>query len=199
MGRGKMSVRKWMGSAACVAATMGLAVLPAGCSGRNGGGHEMQKLAADMPTPVSVQVEGIGNAKKLGSDLLFGGQPTEEALRVLAGQGYHTIVNLRGATEMDWNEQELVESLGMKYVAIPMAYPIEEINDRWVDGFDTVMSAPDSRPMLVHCSSGNRVGGLYGVWLAERKDVEHSRALDLAAAAGMTRLRPAVEKRLAAD
>lgn len=194
------------GRAATIAATIttaALAALVAGCAGKGGGNGEA-KLAAEMvmPDAVAVQMDGLPNAKALGGDLLFGGQPTEEALRALAGQGYRTIVNTRGADEvnqMGWNEQAIVESLGMKYVAIPMAYPIHDIPDAWVREFDELMAAPDARPMLVHCSSGNRVGGIYGVWLSEKKGVGRARALDLAAAAGMTRLRPAVEKKLSEE
>jgi len=40
------------------------------------------------------------------------------------------------------------------------------------------------RPMVVHCSSGNRVAGLWAVWLAERRGVEPARALELGALAG---------------
>jgi len=180
-----------------IAVTMALTGMLSACAGGNREPSEAQ-LEAEMvmPDAVAVQVDGIRNAKELGNDLLFGGQPTKEALQALAAQGYHTIVNMRGTEEMDWDEKALVESLGMKYVAIPMAYPIEEIPDAWVQEFDRLMKDPEAKPMLLHCSSGNRVGGLYGVWLAEKKGVGRARALDLAAAAGMTRMRPVVEERL---
>lgn len=189
--------------ATALAALIAAAALAAGCAGKNGGNGETKlEMEMVMPDAVAAQVDGIPNAKAIGGDLLFGGQPTEEALRALAGKGYRTVVNMRGTeevTQMGWDEQALVQSLGMKYVAVPMAYPIEDIADGWVREFDELMTAPDSKPMLVHCSSGNRVGGIYGVWLAEKKGVGRARALDLAAAAGMTRLRAAVEKRLSEE
>ncbi|MBZ0267078.1 hypothetical protein K8I85_02895 [bacterium] len=195
-----MLVRKWRRSAARIVVATGLAGMLAGCAGKgdgSGSGAKEAALALAVPEPQAVSVEGITNAKALGNDLLFAGQPTEGALRALAGQGYRTVVNMRGVAEMEWNEQALVESLGMTYLAVPMPYPIEKIDGGWVEEFDALMAAPDARPMLIHCSSGNRVGGLYGVWLAERKGLGRAQALDRAAAAGMTRIRPVVEKRLA--
>jgi protein tyrosine phosphatase (PTP) superfamily phosphohydrolase (DUF442 family) len=188
-------------NAALAGVMVAVAALAAGCAGKSGREEPLTEEMV-MPDAVATEISGIPNAKALGNDLLFGGQPNQEALRALAGEGYRTVVNMRGTEEVNqlgWDEQSLVESLGMKYVAIPMAYPINDISEGWVTEFDRLMTAVDTKPMFVHCSSGNRVGGIYGVWLAEKKGVGHERALDLAAAAGMTRLRPAVEKRLAED
>lgn len=150
-----------------------------------------------IPLPVAAQIAGVRNAHRVGADLLFAGQVAPEALADLAKQGYRTVLNTRGEEEMDWDEKSAVEAAGMTYVTIPMAYPIESIGDEWVDRFDALMRE-GARPIVLHCSSGNRVAGLWAVWLVEREGVDPVRALELAEQAGMTRIRPVVEKRLEA-
>lgn len=147
------------------AAVLAAAAFLASCSGtpRND----------SAPGPVSRTLEGLPNARMVGTELLFGGQPTPEALAAL------------------------VDSLGMRFVSIPMPNPIEGIPDAWVEQFDAVLREAE-RPMLLHCSSGNRVAGLWAGWLAEKDGMEASRALELGEEAGMTRIRPLVEKRLRA-
>ena len=147
------------------------------------------------PVPEKVDIEGMANARKVGDDLLFGGQPSVEALRMLAARGYKSVLTTRGEGELEWKERAVADALGMMYLEIPMAYPIESIRDEWVDLFDELMKGA-GRPMVVHCSSGNRVAGLWAVWLAERRGVEPERALEVGALAGMTRIRPVVEQRL---
>jgi uncharacterized protein (TIGR01244 family) len=169
--------------------------LPAGDPHGSGPPSAAQAPAVE-PVPEIVEVEGMANSRRVGSDLLFGGQPSPEALTALAGRGYRTVVTTRGERELDWDERAMAESLGLTFVEIPMAYPLEAIRDEWVDRFDELMTG-SARPMLVHCSSGNRVAGLWAVWLAEKRGVAPERALELGAAAGMTRIRPVVEKRLA--
>lgn len=146
-------------------------------------------------TPEPCRLEGIVNCRKIGSDVFFASQPSQDALRQLAEKGYRTVVSTRGEGELKWDEKAEVDSLGMTFVSIPMGYPIEDIRNEWVDRFDELMGGAE-RPMLIHCSSGNRVAGLWAVWLAERQGMAPDRALELGTEAGMTRVRPAVEKRL---
>jgi len=152
--------------------------------------------AAGIPVPETVEIDGVGTVRRVGDDLLFAGQPSPEALRTLAAQGIRTVLNTRGEGELDWDERALAEELGMTYAEIPMAYPIESISDDWVERFDKVMAGAD-RPILMHCSSGNRVAGLWAVWLAERQGVPAAAALEVGTRAGMTRIRAVVEQRLA--
>jgi protein tyrosine phosphatase (PTP) superfamily phosphohydrolase (DUF442 family) len=172
----------------CVVAVLFLLALT-GCSGGTS-----RSTAEAPPAPEPVAVAGVPNAVRVG-DLLFGGQPTEDALRMLKGEGYRTVLSTRGEGEAAWDEKALVDSLGMAFAAIPMGYPIEAITDAEVDRFDDLMQHGE-RPMVLHCSSGNRVAGLWAVWLVERRGMDRAQALELGTKAGMTRIRPVVEKRL---
>lgn len=167
------------------------------------GGEEPRATSEDVPAAAQVlevpeprpqKIQGMANAVLVGN-LLFGGQPAPETLADLAGRGYKTVLNTRGRGEIEWDERAEVETLGMKYVSIPMPYPIESITDEQVEAFAELMKDAE-RPMVTHCGSGNRVAGLWAVWLAEHGGLEPERALELGTKAGMTRIRPVVEKRL---
>jgi protein tyrosine phosphatase (PTP) superfamily phosphohydrolase (DUF442 family) len=144
--------------------------------------------------PVACEIPGLQNCRETG-EVVFGSQPTAATLEYLRGQGVTTVVSTRGLAELGWDERALVESLGMRFVEIPMENPVLEIADAQVTALDSVLAAQQG-PVFLHCSSGNRVAGLWGTWLAERKGVDPAEALRLAELAGMTRVRPAVEQRL---
>ncbi|MDH3458864.1 MAG: sulfur transferase domain-containing protein [Gemmatimonadota bacterium] len=152
--------------------------------------------AADLvtPDPTACQVEGMRNCAVSG-DVLFGSQPSEAALDQLAAQGYTTVVTTRADGEIDWDERAKVESLGMTFVSIPMPNPVSAITDEQVARLDSVLGSGPG-PVVLHCGSGNRVSGLWGAWLAEKKNVPPDEALRLAELAGMTGVRPVVEQRL---
>jgi uncharacterized protein (TIGR01244 family) len=148
-------------------------------------------------TPTAPDFPGMENSRKLG-DLLFGGQPSEEILGQLARSGYRTVLSARGEGEIAWDEKARVESLGMKFVSIPMPKPPPEISDEQVAQFADAMKTSE-RPMVLHCSSGNRAAALWAVWLVEYEKMEPKEALRLAKQAGLTKLKPLVEERLGVD
>jgi len=144
--------------------------------------------------PVACDLAGLQNCRQSGN-VVFSGQPSPAALQELRDQGFTTIVSTRGLAELDWDERALVESLGMRFVQIPMESPVTGITDAQVAALDSVLTARQG-PVVLHCGSGNRVAGLWGAWLAERHGVDRAAALRLAELAGMTRVRPALEQRL---
>ena len=95
--------------------------------------------------------------------VMSSGQPTEEQLRVMAGAGVRHIINLRTPEEeTDFEERAVVESLGMSYHSIPVAAAggITSANAR---SLQDILDEIGGEPTLVHCASGNRVGGLFAV------------------------------------
>jgi uncharacterized protein (TIGR01244 family) len=141
-----------------------------------------------------VKIEGMRNSVQV-DDLLFGSQPSEESLEQLAAMGYKTILTTRGERELSWDEKAKVESLGMTFVWIPMDHPVTKITEEQVNRFAELMENGES-PMVLHCGSGNRVAGLWAVWLVEHENVEPTEALHWAELAGMTGIRNVVGRRL---
>jgi protein tyrosine phosphatase (PTP) superfamily phosphohydrolase (DUF442 family) len=105
------------------------------------------------------------------------------------------VLSTRGESELNWDEARIVDSLGMSFVSIPMPGPVTEITDEQVLRFDEFMASAQ-KPVVLHCGSGNRVAGLWAVWLVEHKKVPPEKALELAAKTGMTGVRKVVERRL---
>ncbi len=147
-----------------------------------------------VPEPKTIAIEGMSPGVLVG-DLLFAGQPSASALERLASDGYRTVLSTRSVNEVPWNEQAKVEALGMKFVSIPMTPPVNEITDEQVRGFAQLMQKAE-RPIVLHCGSGNRVSGLWAVWLIENQNMNIDQALALAEKTGMKGVRAVVEKRL---
>ncbi|MBK1831995.1 protein tyrosine phosphatase family protein [Verrucomicrobiaceae bacterium R5-34] len=123
------------------------------------------------------------------------GQPTQEQLKELADSGVKHVVNLRPASETDWNEEEHVRSLGMSYLSIPVsgAAGLTKENAKRLDG---AISATGKDPAIIHCSSGNRVGGLIAIREATIKGKTKDEAIAEGKRWGLTRMAPAVKAKL---
>ena len=91
-------------------------------------------------------------------------QPQPEDFEQAKMGGVKTVINMRHAHEIKtFDEHELVESLGLAY-ANPAWNGPDELTDGMLDQIRDLLKTAD-RPILLHCSSGNRVGA---VWLAHR-------------------------------
>ncbi len=122
------------------------------------------------------------------------GQPSAQGLNELADDGYAAVIDLRTAGEdRGINEQRLVESLGMEYVALPIA-------DRGAVNFENARKLDEildkyEKPVLVHCGSSNRVGALFA--LREKLNGANDEdALNFGRSAGMTSLESTVKTRI---
>lgn len=125
----------------------------------------------------------IPNAVQPEEGLLFGGQPTAKQLKELAKAGYKTVIDLRPESEdHGFDEPKAARKAGLEYTDIPVT--LDTLDAPTVKYFLTVLGNAE-RPALVHCSSGNRVGGLYYAWLVLEKGVPEEQALEQARAAGL--------------
>jgi tyrosine-protein phosphatase SIW14 len=89
-----------------------------------------------------------------------------EDFQALKGLGIHTVIDLQAKPEPA--ERGWVESLGMRYVNIPMvdkAYPREE----WVAAFMKTVDDPATGKFYVHCAGGrHRTGSMGAVYRFEK-------------------------------
>lgn len=102
------------------------------------------------------------NIRDLGDGLFTSGQPSETDIERAACEGIRTVVNLCGEGECGWDEAAVVEDAGMRYVHIPVCGPQDICEDKSRE-LDKVLCDPTLYPMVVHCGSGNRVGGLFAL------------------------------------
>ena len=145
----------------------------------------VQVRAADADPPIDRFV-------KVDDRLFRGAQPDLEGFKYLRELGIRTIINLREAKDGErLHERAIVESLGMKYVNIPVKdgnfftrsrrIPPEAI--RW---FFQEIDASDSGPVFVHCHRGaDRTGALVSFYRIERHNWDSARAYTEARQIGM--------------
>ncbi|MCA9274611.1 MAG: M20/M25/M40 family metallo-hydrolase [Phycisphaerales bacterium] len=105
----------------------------------------------------------ISTEKKSVGRITFTPQPTEEELRAFAMAGGSVVINNRTAPEMQrvpFDEQRLVESLGMRYISLPTSSGTFTQDD--ARAFGRVIEQTNG-PVLAHCASGSRSVLLYAM------------------------------------
>jgi len=126
---------------------------------------------------------GIANASFPAPGVMAAGQPTGEQLQLLAEDGYKTVIDLRPADEPHgFDEVTATRENGLAYVNIPVtpATLDQATLDRFLDAMHKA-----KRPVIVHCSTANRVGALFYAWLVLEKKVTPEKALEQAKAIGL--------------
>ena len=111
-------------------------------------------------------------------------QPAAGDWRAIAARGVTTVVNLRTASEMQGRDEAAeVRAAGMQYIEIPVAGAdgITDANARLLR--DAL--AGSKGPVLVHCASANRAGGLLALSEARYGDAAPEQAIALGRKAGM--------------
>jgi len=161
-------------------------------------GHEPVKspeVAApktdSSPIPITsaerIARDGVNNLFR-ADRFYFAGQPDESALvTLLEEDGVRTVINIRTPEEtsgMSMDERGVTEEHGARYESIPISGSTFSRDD--VDRFAEVIAASQG-PVLVHCASSNRVGGLWAAYLATHHDVPLEEAIELGRSAGLSR------------
>src|SRR5687767_14582736 len=99
----------------------------------------------------------IYNFRQVNERVMTGGQPTARQLRSAAEEGVRTVINLATLDprySLD-DEAALVQSLGMRYVHIPVAWENPQESD--FESFEQVMSQLGESKTLIHCAANFRV------------------------------------------
>jgi len=113
--------------------------------------------------PEQLPPEALPQYRLVTPGLATGGQPSAETLAKLKELGFKTVVNLRSADEAPIvaKEKTVVESQGLRYVSIPVTTGTFSIDD--ADAVQRVLDDESAAPVLLHCTSANRVGAVWGV------------------------------------
>jgi uncharacterized protein (TIGR01244 family) len=80
-------------------------------------------------------------------------------------------------------EAAAIEAEGLRYVSVPLRP--ESFSTADVDAVAAVLDDPEAGPVLLHCGSSNRVGGVIAV-LAFREGRSAEEALEAGRAAGLS-------------
>ena len=115
-----------------------------------------QEQAKPDVQAVRVRIKNFG---QMDGRFYRGAQPGKQDYKDLAALGIKTIIDLREDPES--YEQTLVESLGMKYVNIPMIgkkYPTTEATETFLK----LVNNPETGKFFVHCAGGRHRTGAMG-------------------------------------
>jgi uncharacterized protein (TIGR01244 family) len=135
-------------------------------------------------TDIQEIAPGLDNPGQPLEDIATAGQPEEEHLKRLAEAGYKTIVDLRTPEEdRGLDEPEVARQAGMEYVNIPVGH--EDVEDETFERFRELMKDPERRPVLVHCSSANRVGALLIPYFVLDEEKSTEEAVKIASEVGL--------------
>jgi uncharacterized protein (TIGR01244 family) len=114
-------------------------------------------LAAEVPATL----DGAPNYRVIRPGLATAGQPSPEALARLRELGFKTVINLRTEAEGARDEEKVVVGQGLRYVWVPVTpdtFTLEQATR-----VQAVLEDESAAPVLVHCSSANRVGAVWTV------------------------------------
>lgn len=108
-------------------------------------------------SPEEQPLGGIYNFLKLSDSIATAGQPTEAQFITIKNAGYEVIVNLALPTSTNAiaNEQQIVESIGMKYIHIPVLWENPTLKD-FAQFFQTLHENTEHK-VLIHCAMNMRV------------------------------------------
>lgn len=113
----------------------------------------------------------IFNFLEIDRTLSTSGQPTEAQLSELAVAGYAVIINLALHDDPRYSlkdETATVESLGMKYIHIPVPFDAPSKSD--LTAFFEAMESNRGRKMHVHCAANLRVSAFLGLYFSIREE-----------------------------
>ncbi len=152
----------------------------------------------DMENPIvsnsNVNIDAI-NLMHPEPTTYTSGQPTKEQLKDMSDSGIRHVINLRPDSEMDWDERQYVESLGMTYAVLPIASPADLTTDN-AAALDKLLSQAGDEMVLVHCASGNRVGAVIAIREGKLKNVGLEQAIETGKQWGLTKMEPQTREAL---
>ncbi|MEC5127447.1 DUF3365 domain-containing protein [Verrucomicrobiales bacterium BCK34] len=116
-------------------------------------------------------------------DLYLASQPGAGDWKLAKDKGIKTVISLRHPEETDFDEKQLVEAHGMRFLNIPWDGE-DELTD---DVYDRVRSNLQTaeHPLLLYCGSANRAAGAWLVWRVLDQNGDLETALEEAADAGL--------------
>ncbi|NJK47471.1 phosphatase [Candidatus Gracilibacteria bacterium] len=102
--------------------------------------------------------------------LATSGQPTTEQFADIASAGYSLVINLATPASSNWNRDEnaIAQSLGMKYVSIPIDWEYPTLSD--FENLADLLDENSERKTWVHCAKNMRVSAMIYLYHRLRKN-----------------------------
>jgi uncharacterized protein (TIGR01244 family) len=138
-----------------------------------------------LAVPVVAQTPdlGITNAVEAEPGLIISAQPTAAQIKSAGKAGFHTVFDLRSRVEdRGFDEEKVTGKAKMAYTNVEVT-PDALTQSKVL--FFLMMLREAERPVILHCSTGNRAAALYYSWLVLEKGMPEEQALVQAQAAGL--------------
>ena len=139
-----------------------------------------------LPALASPSVQGINNFYQVDEHVYRGAQPTTEGLSYLAKIGVKTVLDLRENGDRSYREAQVVTSLGMQYVNIPMTglTPPTQVETAKILA---LLEDGTAGSVFVHCMRGaDRTGAVIAAYRIDHDHWDNSQALKEAVSCGMS-------------
>jgi tyrosine-protein phosphatase SIW14 len=139
-----------------VAASFSVAVFPTACrQATDATPAHTEGTSSPLTAPAEkLNLAGVSNAAKISDQLIRGAQPSEQGFAELKQQGVTTIVNLRQhGHAVEW-ERNVAESLGLRFVNIPVPGWSPPSDAQVAQFLKLFHDAPGQR-VFVHCYYGD--------------------------------------------
>ncbi|MBT4792161.1 MAG: hypothetical protein HON90_11365 [Halobacteriovoraceae bacterium] len=117
-------------------------------------------------------------------NIYLAGQPAPNHWEEVQKLGVKTVINIRTLAEMDFAGQiEIIKSLGMEYVHIPVVMDGMLVAENCKKLSELVNNDED---FFVHCGSANRVAGWFITYQAMFRGKTFDEAIDMAQENGLS-------------
>jgi protein tyrosine phosphatase (PTP) superfamily phosphohydrolase (DUF442 family) len=149
-----------------------------------------QMLAAStsaVTEPGAVEIWGEDTQVVRAGRLFLAGQPDSAALERAKSEGVSMIIDLRDASEHDWDEAAAAAALDLDFHRVPVNGRAETLEAGRMSEISAIVEAHPDKKILVHCSSGNRSSAWYAVYLAQYLDMSADEAIATAKSTEMMR------------
>lgn len=141
----------------------------------------------EIPTPKQIDATGFRAVLAVAGDLYISGQPDSASFARLKAEGVNTVINLRTSQEMSnraavpFDEQMVVEALGMTYIHIPLGgtdtpYTPDAVR-KFADARETARGK-----VLLHCTVAWRASHMLAAYLIQYKEMPVAQAIAYAKA-----------------
>ena len=142
-----------------------------------------------IPFPMKMDNTGFRDVLVQVGDVYISGQPDKESFSKLKQWGVTTVINLRTDREManrsyvPFDEKKVLDSLGFKYVHIPLGGDDNPYTPEALKTFADALSAAEGK-VLLHCTVAWRASHMWAAYLIEYKDftpamaIEHAKAIN---------------------
>jgi tyrosine-protein phosphatase SIW14 len=144
--------------------------------------------AVSLIVPVclaAAQPPGIQKFEQINEHVYRGGQPAEAGFKVLAQMGVRTILDLRDRAAQSRWEKHVVESLGMRFVTVPMNMAAP--TDGEMAHILNLLNESAGWPIFVHCQGGkDRTGTVIACYRIAHDGWSNQKAYDEARQHGIS-------------